>query len=223
MVLEVIAKNLEDIKRINNSQANRIELCDNLEVGGLTPSRDLITKATELSHLPVNVIIRPTARDFVYTDEEFNQILEDIRFVNKTKAKGIVVGVLNQNGEIDYNKMIKIMNVVKNKTVTFHKAFDYVPSFLEAAIFLDSINVTNILTAGGTNPIAENVNLIQEINLNTTMKILAGGGVTIDNVSDILNATDQIHIGTAARISNNWDSEIDINKINAFKQKKPSL
>ncbi|AXK51329.1 copper homeostasis protein CutC [Spiroplasma alleghenense] len=222
MVLEVIAKNLEDIKRINNSQANRIELCKDLEVGGLTPDRELITAATETSKLPINVIIRPTARDFVYTEKEFDQIIEDIRFVNKTKAKGIVVGVLDKNGEVDYQRMIKIMNTVKNKTVTFHKAFDFVPSFIEAAIFLDSIHVTNILTSGGNNPIDENIDILQEVNFNTTLKVLAGGGVTINNVEAILNATDQIHIGTAARISNTWDSDIDINKINAFKQKKPA-
>ncbi|AHI54042.1 copper homeostasis protein [Spiroplasma sabaudiense Ar-1343] len=223
MILEVIAKDLEDVKRINNSQANRIELCANLEVGGLTPDRELILAVTQISRLPVNVIVRPTARDFVYSEAEFNQMLDDIRFINKTTAKGIVIGVLTKDNEIDYKRMLKIMETVKNKTVTFHKAFDFLNNPVEGALFLDSINVSNILTAGGLGDIVDNLEVINDVNLNTVLKVLAGGGVNIENVGQILNVTDQIHIGTAARSQNNWDSEIDINKINAFKQSKAQV
>ncbi|AGY41758.1 Cytoplasmic copper homeostasis protein CutC [Mesoplasma florum W37] len=217
MILEVIAKNLEDILLINKSNADRIEFCTSLEVGGLTPSYEEIKQAGENSKLPVNVILRPSARDFYYTADEFEKMLKDLEYIKNTKVSGIVVGIITPEGEINIDRMKKIMKLKGDKTVTFHKAFDQVKNFEKGIETLYSLGVNTVLTACGETIELNTENLKKIKNLNK-VTVLAGGGVNEKNILKIIPAADEIHIGTAARIDGTWNSGIDIDKINKFKE-----
>jgi copper homeostasis protein len=124
MKLEVIATSLSDLKQINQSQADRIEYCVNLEVGGLTPTHQEILAFLDQAKLPVNVMVRPTSRDFYYTESEFQQMLRDVKFLSQTSANGIVVGILDYDDTIDFERMQAIMELKGDKEVTFHRAFE---------------------------------------------------------------------------------------------------
>ncbi|AKX33875.1 copper homeostasis protein [Spiroplasma litorale] len=214
MYLEVIAKDLEDVKDINNTSANRIELCKDLLVGGLTPDFDLIKQATELSKLPINVIVRRTHENFVYSKQEKKQILEDISFIKQTKANGIVFGALTKKNKIDIKFLKKVIKAKGNKEITFHKAFDEVNNFVKSYKILNKLNVTSVLTSGGLD-LANGIDILNKLKkLDLKTIILVGGGVTKDNFSSIKKISGFVHIGRLARKNNSWEQPINKETIN---------
>ncbi len=215
ITLEVIAQSLEDVKAINKSKANRIELCSNLSVGGYTPNINLIKEATEISKLPIMVIVRNHFDTFEISDEQLNQIVSQIKEINKTKAHGIVFGA-TLNNKVNKEALKVIKNTLINKEITFHKAFDYIDEKEQEATYLKEEGITRILTSGKEgNPI----NYIDELNQTKVsgIEVLVGGGVSLDN-KDILieSGFSNLHIGRAARVDNSWDKPIDIEAINKF-------
>ncbi|ASP27976.1 copper homeostasis protein [Spiroplasma corruscae] len=216
MFLEVIAKSKQDVIDINDSLANRIELCKDLEVGGLTPPYDLIDEVTSISKIPVNVIVRPSSNSFVYSKAEKKQILEDIKFITSTKASGIVFGALTSKNNIDIKFLKKVLKFKKNLTITFHKAFDEVNNFTKSYKKLNSLEIDYILTSGGLD-LETGLKVIDLlVNLNLKTKILIGGGINNNNISHAYSISNYIHIGRLARVNNSWDQKIDKQKINAI-------
>ncbi|AKU79450.1 copper homeostasis protein CutC [Spiroplasma turonicum] len=213
MLLEVIAKSIEDVHDINNSNAHRIELCKDLNVGGLTPDYNLIKHATDISTLPINVIVRPSFKSFVYSEAEKIQILKDIEFIKTTKANGIVFGgLIDKNIDVEFLKLV--IKTKEDLEITFHKAFDEVNDFIESYKILNELNINNVLTSGGTNINKGFKELIKLRNLQLDTKILVGGGVNLNNIKLLSNEFKNIHIGRLARFNNSWDSKIDILTIN---------
>lgn len=217
MKLEVIANSLADIIAINQSQADRVEYCRDLEVGGLTPNYEDIKAVTEAAKVPVNVMVRPHDKGYVYTEAEFAQILKDVDFIaNETKAAGIVVGILTNEGKVDLERLKQIIAHAKDKTVTFHRAFQEVENQLEVLTTLEKMGIGCILTSGGNN-INESLSLLKTLKEATKIKILGGGGVNFANVLQIKAVVDEIHVGTAIRETNSWSAPISIYKINQIK------
>ncbi|WP_158696836.1 copper homeostasis protein CutC [Mesoplasma florum] len=216
-VLEVIAADIKDINIINLSNADRIEFCKELKKSGFTPDYEDIEEACKISKLPINVMVRNTDRDFCYTDAEFNQMLEDIKFINKTKANSIVIGILTPDNKIDVKRM-KIVkeNLNENIKITFHKAFDLVEDKIEAVKLLEDIGISTILTSAG-NKIDDNLKLLKQLTNSTKIEILAGGGVNWNNFTNVKECSNSIHIGTLARFNNSWDDSCDIDFINNAK------
>ncbi|ATZ16240.1 copper homeostasis protein CutC [Entomoplasma freundtii] len=217
MKLEVIAKSLDDIILINQSKADRVEYCRDLEVGGLTPSHADIKAVTALAKVPVNVMVRPHDQGYVYTEEEFQQILNDIDFIaNETKAAGIVLGFLTPDGEVDFNRLQQAVTHAKDKTVTFHRAFQEVKNQLEALPKMEALGIHCILTSGREN-INESLSFLKTLTDSTKINILGGGGVNFANIGQVKGVVDEIHVGTAIREANNWEAPISITKINELK------
>lgn len=213
MKLEVIAKNLRDVIKINQTKADRIEFCQNLEEGGLTPVRWMIKLATKISKVPINVMLRPSSRSFNYSEKEFAQMLNDAAWLETTKVNGVVFGILNDKNEIDVERMKQIIAKLPNKQKTFHKAFDEVSDFQNALAILNDLRIDSVLTAAGKD-INQNLAVLQELTKNNKVTIIAGGGVTFSNVSTIKGVVDEIHVGTAIRQKTNWKSKIDVSKVN---------
>lgn len=218
MLLEVIAKNINDVLEINKSQANRIELCRELNVGGLTPDYNVIKECTEASNIPVNVIVRTSAENFFFNEKEIDEMLEQIKFISTTKANGIVIGVLNENYTINEEFLESVNKVRGSLEITFHKAFDELKDFEKGMEVLDKFKINNVLTSGGVD-INNGFDALKKlVNKKYSTNILIGGGVTLDNLSSCLSISDNIHIGTAARTAKAWDgTEISIENIAKFK------
>lgn len=215
MTLEVIAKGLIDVIKINQSQADRIEFCRNLEVGGLTPYKWKIVVASKISKKPINVMLRYSSESFTYSDKEFAKLIKTAKWLAKRNINGVIFGIL-KNDEIDIKRTKQIIRVVKNKQKVFHKAFDEVNNFKNALEQLEKIGIDNVLTSAGKN-INDNLTIMKSLKDYTDITIIAGGGVTFDNINKIKKVADEIHVGTAVRKNNNWKSKIDINKINRLK------
>ncbi|MGH0943299.1 copper homeostasis protein CutC [Bacillus mycoides] len=217
-MLEVIATCLEDVKRIEKAGGNRIELISSYTEGGLTPSYAFIKKAVEAVQIPVHVMIRPHAKSFTYTEEEIEMMKEDIVVAQNLGAAGVVLGVLNEQNEVDEEKLVDLLSVVDGINVTYHRAIDDTENPVEAMKVLKKFNkVTHVLTSGGQGNVVDNIPVLAAMQKESegNIQLVVGSGVTKKNVKQLLDGTGitQAHVGTAVREGKSCLSEIDLNLV----------
>ena len=133
--------------------ADRIELCEDIAVGGVTPSVSLVKEILSASAIPVNVMIRPRGGNFVYSEDEIEKMLSDIRVIGDLEVEGkringFVFGCLTPENEVDISAMKRLMAEVGGKPVTFHRAFDQVANPEKALEDIISLGCTHLLTSG---------------------------------------------------------------------------
>ena len=121
MIFEVCASSFESAKNAQIAGAQRIELCSELGVGGITPSYGLITKVMEELSILNCVLIRPRSGDFTYSDEEFDIMLRDIKFCKELDCEGVVTGVLHKDGEIDIERTKRLMEAAGSMDFIYHR------------------------------------------------------------------------------------------------------
>jgi copper homeostasis protein len=146
--LEICVDSIASARKAQEGGADRIELCDNLAQGGITPSAGKIAQAKRLLHLPVMVLIRPRKGDFLYSDLEFELMLDDIARAKELGADGIVSGVLLPDGSIDTVRTSWLVEAARPCLFTFHRAFDMCRNPEEAIGQLAELHVSRILTSG---------------------------------------------------------------------------
>ncbi|UWD49021.1 copper homeostasis protein CutC [Clostridioides difficile] len=215
-MLEIIGMTVEDAKIIEDCGADRIELVSALTEGGLTPSFGLIESVVNSVKIPVNVMIRPHAKSFVYSKEDINIMLKDINIVKEIGANGVVFGMLDKNNNIDEENLNFLLQYCDNLAVTFHRAIDESNTIESVNILKDYDRITNILTSGGKGSIRGNIEIIKDMMLNSdNIKILLGGGLNFNNIVEIKEVTkaNNFHFGTAVRIDKNPFKDIDRQKL----------
>lgn len=200
--LEVISFSLESCKTAVDAGAQRIELCDNPSEGGTTPSAGMIKIARSLADIQLYPIIRPRGGDFLYSEEEFHCMQEDIRLCKNLGCDGVVIGLLTKNGSIDTDRTAKLVDLAYPLGVTFHRAFDRVkhyPSALEAVI---NCGCERILTSG----LFPNVTLGKDV-LKSLVQladdrivIMPGSGLRTSNLKEIAEHTGAKEFHSSARI-----------------------
>jgi copper homeostasis protein len=184
MLVEVCANSLESALNAQEGGADRIELCSELGIGGVTPSYGLISSVKERLKIPIHVLIRPRSGHFTYTDFEFEVLLKDIEFCKDVGVNGIVSGVLNVDATLDVERTKQLVAASKPLHFTFHRAFDWIPNPNEALKDLESLAVDTILTSGKHLTAENGIKILEE--LNTQAKriiIMAGSGITPKNVN----------------------------------------
>lgn len=182
MLVEVCANSLQSALNAEKAGADRIELCSELAVGGITPSYGLLKAVSEKISIPVRVLIRPRSGDFTYSDEELNIMKRDITFCSELGFDGIVSGVLHSNFVIDANRNMELMAVASNLKFTFHRAFEWVQDPFRALQWLEESGVDTLLTSGQRKTAIEGMELLvdlQEKASGTT--IMPGSGIHADN------------------------------------------
>ena len=186
MKIELCAASQEAIQIASELKVDRIELCQNIDQGGLTPSAGMIKYAKDLG-LETHVLMRPRAGGFHYSEEEVKLILNDVQFCKDFGVDGIVVGFLKPNFEIDQETIDRVNAIRGNLSLTFHRAFDDSIDWKRSLDQLISCGVVRLLTSG----FASNVdigfsNLIEMINYaNGRIEIMPGGGVNAGNIIKI--------------------------------------
>lgn len=179
--------------------AGRIELCENLAVGGVTPSRRDIETAVASAGIPVNVLIRPRGGDFTYSRSEMDEILEDIRFCGEgvfggKKVNGVVIGALDANGRVDIARTGEMADLAVSLglSVTFHRAIDVCEDILRGFDDVLSIGgIDRVLTSGGAETAFLGRDTIAEMvrRAKGRVSVMAGCGVTGDNALAIVKST----------------------------------
>lgn len=186
-VKEVCVESFEEAVRAVAAGATRIELCDNLAVGGTTPSYGTIRKCLEKLPVPFTVMIRPRGGNFIYSPDEFEIMKEDIFQCKELGVNGVVFGMLTENGDIEEARTKILVQIAKPMQVTFHKAIDDSRNILEGVALLKEIQVDRILSSGGRDTALHgSVILNRMIELaSPQVTIIVAGKVTAENFEEI--------------------------------------
>ena len=190
MIYEFCAENVTLLEKAMEAGARRIELCDNLAVGGTTPSYGVTKAAVELAanyDTTIMTMIRPRGGDFVYNDMEIAIMLEDIRLTAQAGSQGVVFGALTAEKKLDKPNLEKLIAASKGMEIVFHMAFDELSDEdqLEAIDWLSQAGVTRILTRAGVSGasldkrFAHYHRILEHVK--GKIEILPGGGIDLDN------------------------------------------
>ncbi|WP_250451001.1 copper homeostasis protein CutC [Caballeronia sp. ATUFL_M2_KS44] len=219
ILLEVIALTAADARAAERGGANRIELVTAMGEGGLTPSIGLIESVAQAVRIPVNVIVRPHSRSFVYDADDYAVMLPDVRAIARTGANAIVVGMLTPNGDIDTDGLSRVIEAADGLQVTFHRAFDEARD-LHAAFdtLLKFDAVTNVLTSGGKPSVLEAADTIRTLvarSADTRCTVLAGAGFTVDAVAPFVASTGvrAVHFGSGVRVDGKSLAPVDEERV----------
>ena len=185
MIIEVCAESYESAINAELGGADRIELCKDLHLDGLTPDFEIAKKTINKLKIPVFILIRPREGDFVYSYEEFELMKSDIVKFKEMGCKGIVSGVLKSDNTIDLIRTKELIELSKPTEFTFHRAFDKIINPLNGMEQLINIGVNRILTSGQKETAAEGVELIKKLNQSAKgrIKIMPGSGIKLNNVN----------------------------------------
>jgi len=175
--------------------ADRVELCAAPKEGGLTPSYGVLKSVREAVTIPVHPIIRPRGGDFCYSAGEFDAMLEDVVRVRELGFPGLVIGLLDEDANVDMPRMRQIMAAAKGMAVTFHRAFDMCKNPIQAFENLAELGVARILTSGQQSTAEKGLQLIMELKGHSGVPIImAGAGVRASNLKMFLNAgVEELH------------------------------
>lgn len=171
--------------------ADRIELCRDQSVGGLTPSVESIKETLSNVRIPVNVMIRVRGGDFAVSQDEFEQMKREIQEVRGLGANGIVIGILDQQGNVDVSRMKEAIALAGPLEVTFHKAFDVCADPFAALEQLADLGVKRILTSGQAETALSGIEVLKKLVevAGNRMAIMPGGGVRDANLEAIAEGT----------------------------------
>ncbi|WP_296315829.1 copper homeostasis protein CutC [Winogradskyella sp. UBA3174] len=206
MKLEICANSYQSAKNAQEAGAHRIELCQELSVGGITPSYGLLKQVVENLDIQVFVLIRPRSGNFVYSDAEFDIMKHDIQLCKGLGCDGIVSGILNNNKTIDRDRTQELIELSKPLPFTFHRAFDEVVNPLEAFLQLIDLGVERVLTSGQQTTAELGLELLKDLNIMSSGRIiiLAGSGITSDNALKFKQiGLNEIHASASSLLEEN--------------------
>ncbi|OFI48243.1 copper homeostasis protein CutC [Floricoccus tropicus] len=194
IIKEFCAENFTDIPKAILAGATRIELCDNLAVGGTTPSYGVIKEAasyTKDDNIPLAVIIRPRGGNFVYNSTEVKIMEEDVLKAAEAGATALVMGALTEDNNIDKETMETLLIASQGLQITFHMAFDEIEDWKPAMDYLIDEGVEKILAHGGPLDKPLNIDKIKEMveYADGRIDIIIGGGVTYNNAEELAHQT----------------------------------
>lgn len=171
--------------------AHRLELCANLETGGLTPPLSMVAAVKRAVRVPVFVMVRPRAGAFVFSADEVEETLRDMGRVADAGADGVVVGFLTAEGEVDAASVARAVSVAGSLPVTFHRAFDRTPDLRASLGTLASLGVRRILTGGGPGAARHHADALRELvrEAEGGVEILVGGQVRGDHARHLVAYT----------------------------------
>ena len=201
--LEVIATDVAHVIEANRLGVDRIELCSALSSDGLSPSYGMVKWAVQNADMPVMVMVRPREGDFVYTDQELDVMLDEVRWAKSCGAMGIVVGVLNQENEVNILAMRRLVQLAYPMEVTFHRAMDVVMDPLKSLEEIIDLGCTRILTSGQQSSCIVGKDLILEMQRQAgdRIVIMAGAGINAECIEEIkCNEIMEYHMSGLTRL-----------------------
>src|ERR1700730_11760657 len=171
-ILEIATSDFETTKAAVEGGADRIELCANLAEGGTTASYGTIFQCRKTFDVLLYPIIRPRGGDFLYSDEEYEIMLHDVKLCKQLGCDGGVIGLLNPDGSIDRKRSASLIEVAYPMGISFHRAFDRCKDPVEAMEQLIQIGCERILTSGQQLTVNEGLELIAELNKTADHRII---------------------------------------------------
>lgn len=207
--LEVCCGDLQSVRAAIEGGAHRVELCEALELDGLTPSEAMMESAIGTG-IPVQVLIRVREGDFVYNKDEICKMRNDIRLARKLGAAGVVIGALMPDGSIDEEAIRCMMDEAEGLSVTFHRAFDVCHEPEEALEKIISLGCHRLLTSGQATTAELGIPMLKKLveQADGRIIIMPGAGVNPQNASRILEETGALEIHGSLRRNGHTSAEL---------------
>ena len=223
MKIEICANSYQSALNAQLAGADRIELCSELSIGGITPSMGMLQQVVQDINIVIHVLIRPRSGDFCYSKQEFDIMKKDIEICKSLGINGIVSGVLLNNHEIDINGTKELIEISKPLSFTFHRAFDCIKNPMEGLQALIDLKVDRVLTSGQKAKAIDGLPLLQLLlkHANNKIIILPGSGINSSTI-EVFQASgfQEIHTSASTKVNNHlpfFDSSLqtvsDLNKI----------
>jgi copper homeostasis protein len=186
-IKEVCVESFDEAEKAVRAGASRIELCENLFVGGTTPSFGTIKKCVEKLSVPMLVMIRPRRGNFNYSQDEFEIMQEDILKCKDLSVQGVVFGLLDESMNVDVPRTKQLIELARPMKVTFHKAIDESNNLFESVIILKELGVDRILTSGGKKKAATAMKILNRMIeiAGPQVSIIVAGKITHENFEEI--------------------------------------
>ena len=206
LILEVCCGDLLSVQAAVEGGAHRIELCQALELDGLTPSEAMMESAIAMG-VPVQVLIRPREGNFVYSKDEVLCMLHDIRRARRLGANGVVIGALKPDGSIDEDVVRCLVEEAEGLSITFHRAFDVCAHPEEALEQIISLGCHRLLTSGQASTAEQGIPLLRDLVKQSAGRLILmpGAGVNPLNACRILSETGAKEIHGSLRKNGHTD------------------
>lgn len=190
-ILECCVDSVESAINAAKGGASRLELCANLIIGGTTPDVALVKEIRKYTDIRIHALIRPRFGDFCYTEHEMEIMKMQIHALKEAGVEGVVIGVLDEDGNLDMPKMQSLMQQAEGLSITLHRAFDMCRDpyqALEEAILL---GVHTILTSGQKQSAWEGKELLAELveKADGRIDIMAGAGIGASVIEKLIPVT----------------------------------
>ncbi|GII98515.1 copper homeostasis protein [Sediminihabitans luteus] len=205
-VLEIAVQDVEGVRVAARVGAARVELCSALgATGGLTPSAGLLRAVLAAAgEVEVHPLVRPRPGGFVYSADELDVQVRDVRDAVAAGAHGVVVGVLRADGTVDEDALGLLVEAAQGREVTFHRAFDVVDDVAAALDVLARLGVARVLTSGGAATAPQGLDRLAATVARAAgrVQVMAGGGVRPDDVAALVaTGVDAVHLSAKAVVS----------------------
>ena len=205
IVVEVCVDSVASAVAAERGGAGRIELCSDLLEGGITPSAGLIATVRSRISIGLHPIIRPRPGDFCYSEQEMEIMSRDIEAAKDLGADGVVLGILDPEGNVDVEHTQQLVELAKPLSVTFHRAFDMSSDIFRALESVCQTGVNRILTSGGERTCFEGIDTIASLvkSANGRVSVMAGGGIGHRDAPTIVERTGvrEIHVGLSSSVT----------------------
>ena len=198
--LEIACFNLEAAIIAQENGADRVELCANMHEGGITPDYETTKVAREVLSIDLNVMIRPRGGNFVYTDEEFEQMKTEISTFKKMKVDGFVFGILNEDGSVNLEQNKELVALAAPFPCTFHRAFDVVKELNQSLESIMACGFKTILTSGQEKDVIGGIAILADlvVKAKNSIVIMPGGGLRSTNIKLLKDKTNALFYHSSA-------------------------
>ena len=203
-LLEISVETLEGALAAERGGADRIELCGDLSLGGVTPGADLLRAVRAQVRIPIFSMVRPRAGDFVYSTAEFTEMKRAITDAKESGMDGVVLGVLTKNHRVDIERTRELAELARPLPVTYHRAFDEIADLHQALEDVIQSGAKRILTSGGAKSAQEGAAALSELieAAGERIVILPGAGISALNIEQVARQTRarEFHSGLSAAL-----------------------
>ncbi len=200
MILELATFKAESVLLAENAGVGRLELCEDYACGGLTPSMDYFRFAREKFSRDIFVMIRPRTGGYIFTDAEFEGMLEDVARFRDAGSNGFVCGFFKKEQEINQKQLLRFVDACQGLPVTFHRSFDELSDWKNGLELLIDSGCKRLLTSGDGAIAFEGRRRLREMvdYADGRIIILPGGGIRSTNIKEIIAEVGPVEVHTAA-------------------------
>lgn len=216
--LEIATFNLESALIAQQNGASRVELCKEMELGGTTPEADALALAKEQLFVDIYAMVRPRGGDFVYTENEFDQMMQTILAFKEIPVDGFVFGILSTDNKVDEARNAALVAAAAPIPCTFHRAFDRCIDWRSALESVITCGFKTILTSGAAKNVIEGKETLKKMVAAAAgrIEIMPGGGLRADNLKDIMKLTAAAYFHSSAIVNDDTADGSEIQEMIAI-------